>query len=88
MREDLFPVRPMREESYYIPTAESGVQCGCTEMNAGANCEEGQRLQAAISATYRNCAGLYGRRVRQEAQARWHEACKAFQQHLIANHRD
>ena len=73
-------------EDLFITVDEPGIQCGCNSLHAG--CVEGKRLQEVIAARYRNCIGLYGRRVRSEAVARWREACEAYQQHLKDNHRD
>lgn len=73
-------------EDLGIMVSEDGSTCGCGPMRA--ICEEGKHLEEAVAVRYRNCAGLYGRRVRDEARARWQEACKAYEQHCKDNHRD
>lgn len=72
-------------EDLHIPMLQP--TCGCT-FGRDAVCKEGKRLEALVTARYRNCFGLYNKRAQQQANQLWREACEELERHIRANDRD
>ena len=85
---DNFPVEHMKDDLHIPMLQPQG--CGCRLGRNGiiTVCEEGKRLDRAVSAAYRNTKGLYDKVAQKQANKKWREACTALEQHIRANERD